>query len=116
MRARVVRPNHWSAGIAQSFGDIGVQHGRLHRLGHAGVDDLHQAGDIDGQHQIGGRAVALGLQPFGHALVDEGDIDGDAGLGGEGIDQRLDQFGLAVGIDVHLIRQGGQGGGAGQER
>ena len=98
-------------GIAQRVRDIGFQHIRLHRLDHAGIHHLHQPRDIDRQHQIGGRAVALGYQPLGHPFVNKGHIHGNAGLGGKGIDQRLQQFGLAVGIDIHLLRQCGQGGG-----
>ena len=85
------------------------------RLRDAGVTICSQAGDVDGQHQIGGRAVAFGHQTLGHALVDEGHVDRDAGFGGEGVDQRLDQFGLAVGIDVDLFGQRRQGG-AGRRR
>jgi len=100
--------------VAQFGRDVGLQHVGLDGLGHAGIHHLHQAGDVHGQHQIGGRAVALGHQTLGHALVDEGHVHRDAGLGGEGIDQRLDQFRLAVGIDVDLIRRHRQR--RGQER
>ena len=87
-------------------GNIGLQDGRVDRLGHARVHHFGQARNIHGQDQIGGRPVAFRHKALDHALVDKGDVHSDAGLGGEGIDQRLDQFRLAVGIDIHLLGQG----------
>ena len=96
--------------VTQFGGDVGFQHIGLDGLRDTGIDDLHQAGNVDGENKVRGRAVALGLEPFGHALVDEGHIDLDPGFGSEGIDEGLDQLGLAVGVDVDLLREGRNGG------
>ncbi len=97
-------------GVAEFGRDVGVQHGRGDGLHHACIDDLREAGDVHGHHQIGGAAVAFRDQAFDKALVDKGHVHVDAGLRGEGVEQGLDQFGLAVGIDVDL---GGQRRGCG---
>ncbi len=115
MRARVVRPNHWSPGSREFGGDVGLSTSDWTGCVTPASTICSQAGDVDGQHEVGGRAVAFGLQALDHALVDEGHVDGDPGFGGEGVDEGLDQFGLAVGVDVDLSRQrrGGRRGGRG---
>ena len=73
-------------GIAQVGGDVRFQNVGLHRLRHAGIDDLAQTGDVDGQHQVGGRPVTLGLQPFGQGLpLGQGQHQAEMGHGHQGV-------------------------------
>ena len=95
-------------GVAELGGNVGFQHIGLHRLGYPGVDDLHQARDINRKHQIGGRTVALGQQPLGQTFVDERHIHRNAGFGRKRVKQRLDQFWLTMRIDVYLVGNSGQ--------
>ena len=97
--------------VAEGGGDIGVQHVRFHALRHARLFRGEQAGDVDGEDQVGGRKIALGLQALDKSFVKEDDVDVDTRFLCEGFGQRRDQVGLAVGIYVHFLGERGKGDG-----
>ncbi|MNQ93019.1 hypothetical protein D3C85_1084630 [compost metagenome] len=84
--------------------DVGVDHGGLDRLQNTHLLGLPQVTGIDGQQQVGGGILALGLDALhqGRFLVGD-ELDLHAGLGGIGVEYRLDQLVDPRGIDHHLV-------------
>ncbi|MNF46255.1 hypothetical protein D3C84_274100 [compost metagenome] len=84
--------------------DIGVDGFRSERLQDAHLLGLPEVAGIDGQQQVGGGVLALGLDALhqGRFLVGD-ELDLHAGLGGVGIEYRLDQLVDPRGIDHHLV-------------
>jgi hypothetical protein len=70
-----------------------LQHVGRDRLGDAEVDGFLEARDVDGEQDIGGGIVALGLDALLQPVLGEDHVDGDAGLAGELVEQRLDEAG-----------------------
>ena len=95
--------------VTQIRGDRLFQHLGLDRLQHAGFLGTDQPAGIDGDQQIGGAVLALGLDTLDQ-LVGLGldQIDLDAGLLGEILVERVVRIVMARGIDIHLggLRQG----------
>lgn len=89
--------------VAQVLGDGGGKRLGFDGLGQAAIDQIDQVADVHGHQHVGGRGLALLLDPLGQAVLEEDGIDLHPGRFGERGQQRLDQIRLARGVKVQFL-------------
>ncbi|MNP30967.1 hypothetical protein D3C76_1240680 [compost metagenome] len=99
------------------LGNVGIDDFRFDRLQDAHLLGLPEVTGIDGEQQVGGGVLPLGLDPLHQRCFLVGDeLDLHPGLFGVGVEYRFDQLVDARGIHHHLVRRLGGSAEQGQSQ